>query len=138
MLAFTFIPAAVVGYINSQYWRHSAIFVWTIPTVVLGYKLITFHTTVFQNHFEAAFHYYFAGGFLIGEFYSYTDLFALGPTPDMFRGIDQLHSTGPFYAGLGYSLAAFAAGYVPFSALAKLLPEHRSDAIPEEHEVEGP
>jgi hypothetical protein len=56
-----------------------------------------------------AFHYYFAGGFAIPEAYSYRELFGMmGPGSDLLRGIRQLHTTGLFYASLGYSLAAWS------------------------------
>src|ERR1017187_6955628 len=39
--------------------------------VILIYKFCVFPTTAFENHFPAAFHEYFGGGFLIEEFHSY-------------------------------------------------------------------
>jgi hypothetical protein len=62
IFAFTFFPACVAGFVNSRFWPHNASYVWTIPAPILAYKFITFPTTVFQNHFDMAFHHYFGGG----------------------------------------------------------------------------
>ncbi len=90
LFAFTFIPALAVGLINAKYRNKAALFVWTVPTIILAYKFITFPTSVFQNRFEAAFHYFFAGSFLIGEFHNFTELFSVvAANPDAIRGMDQ-------------------------------------------------
>jgi hypothetical protein len=108
LLVFTFIPAFAVGLINAKYRRKIALFVWIVPAIILTYKFSTFPTSLFQNRFDAAFHYYFGAGFFIGEFHNYQDLFTIvGQNADAVRGIDQLHITGPFYAGVGYSVAAW-------------------------------
>jgi hypothetical protein len=125
---FTFIPACVAGLVNGRYWRCSASYVWTVPALRLAHKLITFPTTIFQNHLDMAFHHYFAGGFLIGEFHSYKDIFADASNPDIWRGIDQLHITGFFYAGLGYSLAAMLMRSPRVAELAKAFLKRSSQA----------
>lgn len=135
VFAFTFIPACVAGFINSRYWPHWGSYVWTIPALLLSYKLVTFPATVFQNHFDAAFHYYFAGGFLIGEFRSYEEMFANASNPDIWRGIDQLHVTGFFYAGLGYSLAAMLARSARTNELVRAF-LHRNSETPDSSEPE--
>jgi hypothetical protein len=107
VFAFTFVPGLLAGFLNAKYKHHVAVFVWTIPFVVLACRVITFPTSVFQDHFGTAFHYYFSSGFIIPEFHSYKELFSLiTPNSDATRGIAQLHACGPFYAGVGYSLAA--------------------------------
>jgi hypothetical protein len=52
-----------------------------------------------------AVHYYFSGNFIIPEFRDYRGMFS-SMNSDMLRGIAQLHTCGPVYAGIGYSLAA--------------------------------
>ena len=110
LLTLTLIPGLCVGFINAKYKHKAALFVWIVPTVVLMYHLFAFPTAVFQDHWSSAFRYYFAGGFQISEFYSYRDLFTkIAGSADLRRGLAQLNSTGPFYAAIGYSLAALLA-----------------------------
>ena len=82
-------------------------------------KFATFPTptpTVLENaapnlsHFSAAFHEYFAGDFLIGEYRDWRDFWNMvSGNPDVVRGMTQLSVTAPFYAGIGYCLAAWLA-----------------------------
>ncbi len=104
IFSFTFVPGLIVGLINSKHRHRVALFVWIVPVSVLLFDLCVFPTTAFQNHWAVALHYYFGGGFVVPEFYSYRDLFSRW-TPDMARGIAQLHITGPVYAAVGYSTA---------------------------------
>jgi hypothetical protein len=65
---------------------------------------------MFEDHFAAAFHEYFAGGFIIPEFHSYEELFQfVAPNPDAMRGMEQLRYTAPVYAAIGYSIGAWYA-----------------------------
>ena len=122
IFTFTFVPAFLTGLINTKYRHRVACFIWVVPALVLGYKFVTFPTTAFQNHFEAAFHHYFAGGFMIGEWRNNKELFeVVGSNSDTWRGMDQWHVTGPFYAGMGYSIAAFVGMRVHIVRLAKSL-----------------
>ena len=107
VLALTFVPAFVAGLINARYRHRVALLVWVVPAIVLSYDMLTFSTSAFQDYWPAVFHYYFGGGFLVPQIRSYRDLFDIAGTFDMIRGIAQLHVTGAFYAGIGYSLAAF-------------------------------
>jgi hypothetical protein len=77
--------------------------------VILAYKLLTFPApSVFHSQFSSAFHQYFGGGFLIPEFRDWHDFWTLvRSNPDMMRGKAQLDFTAPFYAGIGYSVAAW-------------------------------
>ena len=88
-----------------------ALFVWVVPLVILIYKFCVFPTTAFENHFPAAFHEYFGGGFLIEEFHSYRELFQLYGNPDMRRGMQQLNFTAPVYAAIGYSVGTWLGIY---------------------------
>jgi len=117
VLAFSFTPAFLAGLTNARFRHKVAQWVWVVPTVVLGYKLVTFSPprSVFQNttvalweRFSLALHQYFVGGFLIREFQDWYDFWSIvRSNPDMARGMDQLRFTAPFYAGVGYSVAAW-------------------------------
>ena len=109
LLAFSFVPAFAAGLINARFKHRVASFVWLVPTVILAYKFLTFSPhTVFDNQFSAAFHQYFRGGFLIAEFRDWHSFWAtVGSNSDMTRGMTQLNFTAPFYAGIGYSAAAW-------------------------------
>jgi hypothetical protein len=109
IFAFSFLPAFAVGLVNARF-RHSvAHFVWLVPTVVLAYKFFTFPApSVLQSQFQVAFHQYFGGGFQIPEFRDWREFWQIVMTnPDMLRGKAQLDFTAPFYAGIGYSVAAW-------------------------------
>jgi hypothetical protein len=110
LFAFSFFPALVIGFVYSEWFRHRvALFAWIVPTAVLAYKFATFQpASIFQNHVTAAFHEYFAGGFTIPEFYSYSELFrVIASNPDAIRGMHQLHYAAPAYAGVGYSIGVW-------------------------------
>jgi hypothetical protein len=93
------------------------------PQSFLAYKFITFPTSAFQNRFEAGFHYFFAGSFLIGEFHNFTELFSVvAANPEAIRGMDQFRFTGPFYAALGYSFATVIALRLRLPTLRQLFP----------------
>lgn len=84
-------------------------FVWVVPTAILAYKFLTFPApSIFHSQFSAAFHQSFEGGFLIPEFRDWHDFWTMvGSNHDMMRGKAQLDFTAPFYAGIGYSVAAW-------------------------------
>jgi hypothetical protein len=109
LLVFSFVPAFAVGLINARFKHKAAQFVWLVPTVILVYKFLTFPApSVFHSQFSSAFHQYFGGGFLIREFRDWHDFWTLvRSNPDMMRGKAQLDFTAPFYAGIGYSVAAW-------------------------------
>jgi hypothetical protein len=109
IFAFSFGPAFVVGLVNSRLKHRAAQFVWVIPTAIFAYKFLIFPApSVFQSQFSAAFHQYFGGGFLIPEFRNWHDFWAtVVSNPDIMRGKAQLDFTAPFYAGIGYSAAAW-------------------------------
>src|SRR5580658_8150551 len=107
LFAFSFVPAVVVGLVNARFKHKAAQFVWVVPTAILAYKFLTFPApSVFPSQFSAAFHRYFEGGFLIPEFRDWHDFWAM-VGPDMMRGRVQLYFTASFYAGIGYSVAAW-------------------------------
>lgn len=116
---FSFIPAVIAGLANVKFKHKAAQYVWLVPTIVLAYKFFTFPIaprsvldsapSVFPK-LSAAFHQYFAGGFLIGGFTDWRDFWGMvSSNPDMMRGMAQLRVTAPFYAGIGYCLAAWSA-----------------------------
>jgi hypothetical protein len=109
IIVFSFIPAFLAGLMNARFKQRVAQFVWLVPALILGYKFATFPaSSVLQSQFSAAFHQYFGGGFLIPEFRDWSDFWSVaGSNPDMARGMAQLDTSAPFYAGVGYSVAAW-------------------------------
>lgn len=109
IFAFSFVPASAVGLASARFKQSVAEFVWIVPTAVLAYKFLTFPApSVFQSQFHAAFHQYFGGGFLVPEFRNWHDFATIVRTnPDIIRGKAQLDFTAPFYAGIGYGIAAW-------------------------------
>lgn len=116
---FSFIPGLIAGLANAKFKHKAAQYVWLVPTIVLAYKFVTFPmpprsvldsvSSAFPR-FSAAFHQYFGGGFLIDEFRDWGDFWRMvSSNPDMMRGMTQLQITAPFYAGVGYCLAAWIA-----------------------------
>jgi hypothetical protein len=117
ILAFSFTPAFLSGLINVRFRHKAAQFVWLVPAAILAYKFATFPApSVMQGQFPAAFHQYFGGGFLVPEFRNWQDLFSIaGSNNDMTRGMAQLSFTAPFYAGVGYSAAAWIGRHIELS-----------------------
>lgn len=119
LFAFSFIPALFVGLTNTRFKHKAAQYVWLVPAIVLAYKFATFPTpirSVLDNatpsfpNFSGAFHEYFGGGFMIGEYRDWSDFWRIvSDNPDMMRGFTQVRVTAPFYAGIGYCLAAWVA-----------------------------
>jgi len=109
IFAFSFIPAFLAGLLNARFKHLVAQFVWVVPTVILAYKFATFPAqSVLQSQFSAAFHQFFGGDFLIQEFKDWHNFWSIvGSNPDMMRGMTQMDYTAPFYAGVGYSIAAW-------------------------------
>ena len=109
LLILSVVPAFLTGLLNSRY-RHSvAQFVWILPAIILAFKLMTFpeKASVFQSSAWPAFHYYFGGKFLIGEFHSWREFYEIifSPNPDIRRSLAQQRFTAPLYAGIAYSFA---------------------------------
>jgi len=117
IFAFSFIPAFLSGVFATRFKHNVAQFVWFVPACVLLYKFVTYQSpSVLQSHFSAAFHEYFSGGFLIGEYRNWHEFWAIvGSNPDMMRGMAQLTFTAPFYAGVGYSMAALVRPLLVFN-----------------------
>ncbi len=109
ILALSFVPAFFAGLINARFRHKAAQFVWLVPTVILAYKFATFPApSVLQSQFAAAFHQYFGGGFVIGEFRNWREFWNIVESnSDMMRGMAQMQYTAPFYAGVAYSIAAW-------------------------------
>jgi hypothetical protein len=110
LFVFSFVPAFLAGLVNARFKHTVAEFVWVVPTAILAYKLITFPAvaSVFQSPSSSAFHQYFGGGFLIAEYRDWDDFWRIvRSNPDMMRGMAQVSFTAPFYAGVGYSVAAW-------------------------------
>ena len=65
LFVFSFIPGFVAGLVNARFRHKAAQFVWLLPALILAYKFAMFPSpSVLQGQLSAAFHQYFAGGFL--------------------------------------------------------------------------
>jgi hypothetical protein len=108
ILAFSFIPAFLAGLLNARFKHKAAQLVWIVPALILAYKYLTFTPPSGLANQSGAFHYYFGGDFVVPEFRSYHEMFEIAASnADMSRGMDQLKFTAPFYASVGYALAAW-------------------------------
>lgn len=109
LFAFSFVPAFLTGLANARFKHRVAEYVWLVPVAALTYKFATFSApSVFQSRFDAAFHQYFAGGFLISEYHDWNEFWSIvGSNSDTWRGMAQLRYTAPVYAAIGYSIAAW-------------------------------
>jgi hypothetical protein len=108
IFAFHFGPAFLAGLINARFRHKAAQFVWLVPAAILAYNFVTFPSpSAFQSQFPAAFHQYFSGGFVVPEYHSWEEFWSIADSSDVKRGMVQLKFTAPFYAGVGYSLAAW-------------------------------
>jgi hypothetical protein len=101
------IPALPVGYVGSRYCPKLGMWAWSLPTIILSYKLLTFinpHASVLASESSSGFSYYF----VIERFM---------PTFNNFRGSDpvrvaaQMTLVAPFYSGIAYSIGALTEKY---------------------------
>jgi hypothetical protein len=104
LLAFSVIPAFVVGLLINARFRHKAAeYIWIVPVVILAYEFI-FHgpgiypTMLGDSDFPKAFHFFFGGGLP-------TD--ATNWRSDWYRVYTQVRFTVPAYGALAYSFGAF-------------------------------
>jgi hypothetical protein len=101
----TVVPAFALGYFMWLRFPRLATWAWTLPTIILAYKLAFFadpSASVFSSNPTARFSYFF--------------VIQRGmPTLSNFRGSDpvrvatQMMFVAPFYAGVAYSIGALAA-----------------------------
>ena len=118
LFALSFVPAFAIALANVRFKQNVVAFVWLVPTLVLCYKLLTFPTAsvfqTFQSHASSAFHHYFGGGFSIPEYRNWQEFWSsmTMANADVGRGMEQMHFTAPFYAGVGYSIAGWIAARI--------------------------
>jgi hypothetical protein len=96
------LPALAVGYIVCIYFRKLATWAWTLPTLILSYKLLTFadpQASVFISHPLSRFSYYFV---IVRLMPTFTDLRGSDPI----RLVQQMTVVAPFYSGVAYSIGA--------------------------------
>jgi hypothetical protein len=118
------VPAFVVGYVLSLYFRSQATWAWIVPTGVLVYKLLTFadpYASVLVPHFWTRFSYFFV---IQRTMPTFTPGFG---GVDLVRVAQQVTVIAPFYAGLAYSAGALAAGHSVWQQLSG----HASGVQPE-------
>ena len=133
----TIIPALVAGYLNFARFLPSTIrgfvhesqrsmgtWVWTVPTLFLLYRMLTFHAPAHSVLFGSsmtALEYFFA---IVKAMPTLQDLFASDPV----RAWAQMSITAPFYAGVAYSVGVFASRHQVLETLIKF----------EKHDEESP
>jgi len=105
LLAFSFIPAFVAGFVNARFRHAVAEFVWVVPCAILAYRIAIYaHTSSVlysSSGIPQGFYHYFDSEFSIPSYSDYKEMFqSFSGNPDVFRGLDQLHYTAPFYASL--------------------------------------
>ena len=109
LFVFCFVPTLVAGFNNLKFKHRVAEYAWVVPGMVLAYKLATFSvaTSVLAHTSVSAFHQYFGSDFFVPQYHNWQEFWEIvRSNPDMTRGLAQVQFTGPFYAGVGYSLGA--------------------------------
>ena len=100
----SFVPAAVAGSLNARFRQRSACWVWVLPTMLLTFAVLRYPHSLLGKSHPGIEHYF--GDVSIPEFRSFEEMaHYLGPWTSSF--VDQLNYTAPFYAGIGYALAAW-------------------------------
>jgi|HubBroStandDraft_3_1064219.scaffolds.fasta_scaffold98465_2 hypothetical protein len=113
LLAFSFFPAFVAGFVSVKFLRRGATLAWAIPVAILAYGFFfasatVYPTTIWDSDFAPAIHNYFGGGFNIPVIHDYKDLtLDSGLMGDFLRGSLQFRTTAPAYGGIAYSLGAW-------------------------------
>jgi hypothetical protein len=95
-------PRGYECYVVCRYFRKLATWAWTLPTIVLSYKLLTFidpQASIFVFQPLSRFLYYFVTLRLAPTF---TDLRGSDPI----RLVQQMTVVAPFYSGVAYSIGA--------------------------------
>jgi hypothetical protein len=106
ILAAAVLPALLAGYLNSKYRHTAALWVWTVPALILLFKLLTFpSSTVFDSRWSEALAYYFSPNWSVPR--SAQDAFSRDHF-GMRVFIAQADFSAPFYAGIAYSLGTCA------------------------------
>ena len=98
------VPAFMVGYIAVRQSFSLATSSWTVPTVVLFYKMLRFHdpySSVLTGQMSP-FRYFF-------EIQKVMPTFANPLASDPVRVVAQMTVTAPFYAGVAYAMGALLA-----------------------------
>ncbi len=100
------VPALLGGPIKERRSTSAAIWAWAIPTAILIYKMLEYQpvSSVLVGNQTTAFRYFF-------EIRREMPTFATLRYSDPVRYLRQLTVTAPFYAGVAYSLGAFAHRY---------------------------
>jgi hypothetical protein len=105
LFVMSFVPAATAGSLNARFRQRSAWWVWVVPTVLLVVVLMRYPHSLLDQSWPGISYYF--GDVEVPE---YSNFFEMGQRigPWMFRLLAQKNFTAPFYAGIGYSLAAWA------------------------------
>ena len=124
LFVLSFVPAAVAGSLNARFRQSSAYWVWILPACLLGLAIARFPHSLLDQSWPGISHYF--GDVAVPEFHSYQEMSQrMGPWIQ--RSLDQKNLTAPFYAGIGYSVAAWASMRWKFYSLGKEAPPVAND-----------
>lgn len=96
------IPAIILGYVAARSSNSVATWAWTVPTVVLLWRLIRYNpsSSVFSANPPSVLNYFF-------DIQHFSSSFSALIEGDPERTLAQLTVVAPFYAAVSYSLGAF-------------------------------
>ena len=97
------VPATFGKLINESRSARTALWVWTLPTVVLIYKMLRYHSpsSVLYDSSTSAIRYFFDIQHVMPNINNFGAV-------DSFRLLAQMTVTAPFYTGFAYSLGALS------------------------------
>jgi hypothetical protein len=124
-----FIPAIVGGRVKEARREPAAAWAWTVPTLILIYKIVQYappSSVLFGSSMSAA-RYFFDIQRVMPRFTNVV----IG---DPIRVWAQMSVTGPFYAGVAYSLAAFSANR---QLLKKIFAFEHSEGVLAQNDEDG-
>ena len=101
ILLVSIVPALIVGYLNVRRPNSMATWSWSVPAVVLAYKMLTYHNSgsLLDENQVSLFQYFFG---MIQQVPTFDNPFV----GDAGRVLVQMNVTAPFCAGLAYSTGA--------------------------------
>jgi hypothetical protein len=124
------VPALLGGLIKERRVTSAAMWAWSIPTLVLIYKMLQYRppSSVLVGSSMSAFRYLF-------DIQRVMPTLANLATSDPIRLLRQMTITGPFYAGIAYSAGALSHRY---GIVAKLFSFERLEETPPSEDGEHP
>ena len=123
LFVLSFVPAAVAGSLNARFRQRAACWVWILPALLLLIVVARFPHSVLDQSWPGISYYF--GDVEVPEYSNFQEMWQrVGPW--LFRLLAQKNYTAPFYAGVGYSLAAWASMRWRFYSLGQQEAENTS------------